>query len=336
MSVYTQLTQNQLADLLSGYALGNLESFQEISEGMESSNYRLALRNIDSGTVGHYVLTIFENRSKQQAEEIFLFMHFINHKYFQVPAPINNKQNLAISSFEYQGKIKHFIICPLLAGKHPDPVNMEHCQAMGELLARLHLLTPAFENSLAKHECDANSRMFKKAQFDFLIPEFDFSRILNAEEQIVFKDELARFEKLKTFLKTNALPQGFCHCDLFPDNSLFVGSRLNAVLDWYDMRHSFFILDLAIVANSWCAQADGALASEKLEALLTSYQKLRPLTPEEKQLWPELLCLSACYFWLGRAGYQYEMRAKGLSGRINIKKDPAEFFTILKAHRRML
>ena len=333
MSVYTQLTQNQLADLLTLYALGSLESFTEISEGMESSNYRLAIKHSDKNSVAHYVLTILENRSVQEAADVFSFMHFINHQYFQVPAPIHNKQNLAISSFEYQGKNKHFIICPLLAGKHPEPVSSAHCQAIGELLARLHLLTPAFENTLQKNYQRADSRVFKKAQFDFLIPDFDFSSMLDTEEQAIFQSELTRFEKVKIFLKAYTLPQGFCHCDLFPDNSLFVNKEVNAILDWYDMRHSYFVLDLAIVTNSWCAQTDGSLASEKLDALLAAYQKLRPLTPEEKQLWPDLLCLSACYFWLGRAGYQYEMRKKGLSELINIKKDPAEFLNILKAHR---
>jgi homoserine kinase type II len=336
VSVYTQLTQNQLEALLLLYLLGKLESFQEISEGIESSNYRLRIQNPAIQTPADFVLTIFENRSVQEAEEIFSFMHFINGKYFQVPAPVNNKQDVAISSFKHEGKSKFFIICPLLKGKHPTPVTVEHCQAVGERLAHLHLLTVDFEKTLPKNYQRADSRMFKKAQFDFLIPAFDFSRILDSEDQEIFNSELQRFEGVKKRLQIKSLPQGFCHCDLFPDNALFVDNHLTAVLDWYDMRHSFFALDLAIVANSWCAGADGALASEKLEALLTAYQKLRPLTAEEKQLWPDLLCLSACYFWLGRAGYQYEMRTKGLAERINLKKDPLEFLRILKKHRRSL
>jgi len=195
------------------------------------------------------------------------------------------------------------------------------------------LLTADFENTLPKNYPRADSRMFKKAQFDFLIPPFDFSRILDSEDQATFKSELQRFESVKKRLQVKPLPQGFCHCDLFPDNTLFVDAHLSAILDWYDMRHSFFALDLAIVVNSWCALADGALHKERVETLLCAYQKLRPLTAEEKQLWPDLLCLSAAYFWLGRSGYQYEMRSKGLAGRINLKKDPVEFLRILKMHR---
>ncbi|MEC7475794.1 MAG: homoserine kinase, partial [Pseudomonadota bacterium] len=41
MAVYTDLTDEQLADLLSDYDIGNVLSFKGIAEGVENSNFLL-------------------------------------------------------------------------------------------------------------------------------------------------------------------------------------------------------------------------------------------------------------------------------------------------------
>ena len=43
MAVYTKLNQDKIKEILLRYNLGKLESFKEIEEGIENTNYFLAI-----------------------------------------------------------------------------------------------------------------------------------------------------------------------------------------------------------------------------------------------------------------------------------------------------
>ena len=43
MAVYTKLNQNKIEEILSNYSLGKLDSFKEIEEGIENTNYFLSI-----------------------------------------------------------------------------------------------------------------------------------------------------------------------------------------------------------------------------------------------------------------------------------------------------
>ena len=43
MAVYTKLNQNKIEKILSNYKLGKLDSFKEIEEGIENTNYFLSV-----------------------------------------------------------------------------------------------------------------------------------------------------------------------------------------------------------------------------------------------------------------------------------------------------
>ena len=43
MAVYTKLNQNKIEEILSNYSLGKLNSFEEIEEGIENTNYFLSV-----------------------------------------------------------------------------------------------------------------------------------------------------------------------------------------------------------------------------------------------------------------------------------------------------
>ena len=59
MAIYTKLTQKNIESLLSNYSLGNLNSFKEIQEGIENTNYFLLVNQ------KKYILTIYEKRVKE-------------------------------------------------------------------------------------------------------------------------------------------------------------------------------------------------------------------------------------------------------------------------------
>ena len=58
MAVYTKLNQNKIEEILSNYKLGKLDSFKEIEEGIENTNYFLLVDK------KKFILTIYEKRVK--------------------------------------------------------------------------------------------------------------------------------------------------------------------------------------------------------------------------------------------------------------------------------
>lgn len=312
MSVYTLLSQNQLRDILEKYELGKIESIEEISDGIENSNYLIKTWQ------QHYVLTIFEQHQEQNLNPFFSFMAAAEKKGFPFPCPLKNRLAENLSFFEYQRKKKAFIVCKKLEGKHPSHINEQLCAELGKQFAAIHLLS----------QDESVKRLFPFSGLSFVIPvtPLDF---LDEEKQRLL-------EKQKTLVQTlsrdiSAFPSGICHCDFFPDNALIINDgrqqKFSGFLDWYDARNTVFILDLAIIAVSWCKDNNNTLNGTKITALLEAYQMLRPLTDIEKQHWNHFLEIAATIFWLSRECYMQKMEKDGKEAKSN--KRAEEFYQLL-------
>ncbi|MGV6806807.1 MAG: phosphotransferase, partial [bacterium] len=79
------------------------------------------------------------------------------------------------------------------------------------------------------------------------------------------------------------LPIGAIHCDLFVDNTLFLGDRLSGVIDFYQACTDYYALDLAILINDWCFDSDNRLDEMRVESILQRYHSERALTSTETQ-----------------------------------------------------
>jgi homoserine kinase type II len=93
-------------------------------------------------------------------------------------------------------------------------------------------------------------------------------------------------------------PRGLVHGDLFPDNVLWVGDRIAAVLDWEMSCTEAFAWDLAVAVDAWCYtdRHDAARA----RALLDGYRSRRALEPETAAALHAYARFQALRFALGR------------------------------------
>lgn len=304
MAVFTPVSSTDLSHWLSHYTVGPVQAQVPIASGIENTNYF-----VDTSQ-GRYVLTLFE---KLQTQELPYYLHLMDHLArhgLPCPQPLADNQGHLFSTL--CGK-PATLVTRLRGQSRMDP-EPAHCQAMGALVAQLHL---GAANYPGQHPNPRGPAWWHAT--GRLIHSF-----LNPYQQDMLRHELA-FQALHRF---DELPRGPIHADLFRDNVLFDQDRVGGVIDFYFAGTDSWLYDLAIVANDWCMRPDAQLDPERTLALLQTYQAQRPLTAAEKAAWPVMLRAAALRFWLSRSHDKFLPRA----GEMVHPHDPTWFERILKNH----
>ena len=302
MSVFTPVTEPDLAAWLKNYAIGRLDALQGISAGVQDSNFFVTT------SLGRYVLTLFETMPRAELPfYLHLMAHLARHG-LPVPAPIANRDN------EYLGSLsgKPAVLVTRLAGKSEMAPGVAHCARIGAMLAGLHLAGMSFGRKQANPR-DADWRQDCAARVHAHLPP---------DEQAELDAELA----FQAGFDIKALPQGVIHADLFRDNVLWDGDFVGGVIDFYFAGVDALLFDVAVTTNDWCADAEGRLDPARTNALLASYAEARPFTAAEQAAWPAMLRAAALRFWLSRLEDFHLPRA----GEMVLVKDPGEYRRILR------
>jgi homoserine kinase type II len=279
MSVYTPVTEAQLAEWLRGYSVGALAALEPIESGIENTNYFVTTSQ------GRYVLTLFE---RLPADELPFYLELMAHLArhgIPSPAPIADLSDQYLSRLNG----KPAALVTRLPGKSVARPGERECAELGALLARMHLAGRSYGAYLDNPRGPKWWRVAARAVRPFL-----------DAQALALLDEELRFQSLYRFPD---LPRGPIHGDLFRDNALFDDGRITGVIDFYFAGVDCLLLDLAVCANDWCLvdpARDRRLDETKTRALLGSYAVLRPLMALERGAWPVLLRAAALRFWLSR------------------------------------
>lgn len=306
MAVFTPVTLEQLAVWLKNYSIGTPLELAGIASGIENSNFFLTTSH------GQYVLTLFEKLTRGELPfYIHLMAHLARHG-IPCPAPIADRDN------EYLGQLngKPAVIVSRLAGVSQMSPGPAHCAAIGAMLADLHTAGQSFGRRLDNPRGPRWWNQTAPQVMPFLAPG----------EQAMLAEEL-RFQRLH---RSDDLPRGVVHADLFRDNCLFEITagvpRVGGIIDFYFAGNDVLLFDVAVTVNDWCSEDSGELDGVRAEALLVAYHEQRPLTAEERTAWPVMLRSAALRFWLSRVLDYHQPRA----GEIIHAHDPARFRDILQ------
>jgi Ser/Thr protein kinase RdoA (MazF antagonist) len=177
---------------------------------------------------------------------------------------------------------------PGLSVRRPEA---KHCRQAGEGLARLHLAAQGYPG----RRVNALGQPSWAAMFEGLTGA---AEDLKPGLAATITDDLAHLAKAWP----NDLPKGTIHADLFPDNVFFKGDQFAAAIDFYFACDDALAYDLAICLNAWCFEADGAFNVTAGRALVSGYEHIRPLSPQERQALP-VLAWGAAIPWLARRGW---------------------------------
>ncbi|MEJ7137645.1 homoserine kinase [Amphibiibacter pelophylacis] len=289
MAVFTTVTVPDAQTLSTRLGLGEVTALQGIAGGIENTNYFL------STTQGDWVLTLFERLNHAQLPFYLELMRHLAHHGVVVPDPQPDADGALVHSLCG----KPAAVVTRLQGRSELAPQVAHCQQLGLQLAHMHLASRGF----ALHQPNLRGLSWWAPTVAEVTPllqaagENDMAALL--------ADELAWLSQMYASSDAAALPQGAVHCDLFRDNAMFVqasdGPRLSGFFDFYFAGVDALMFDLAVCINDWCIDlATGELDGERLDALVSHYQMVRPLDAVELRLLPALLRAAAFRFWLSR------------------------------------
>jgi homoserine kinase type II len=303
LSVYTSVSEAELASWLRNYSVGQLAECEPIESGIENTNYFVTTSQ------GRYVLTLFE---RLPAEELPFYLDLMAHLArhgIPCPAPI------ADLSDQYLGSLngKPAALVTRLPGRSLERPGAPECEELGALLGRMHLAGRSYSAYLE------NPRGPKWWRF----AAQEVRGFLKKPELQLLQDELS----YQTQQRFPDLPRGPVHADLFRDNALFDGARLCGVIDFYFAGVDCLLYDLAVCANDWCLESSYNLDAGRTTALLAAYHAVRPFTPLEREAWPAMLRAAALRFWLSRL-HDFHLPRPGMLVHAH---DPEHFRHILRS-----
>ncbi len=304
MSVFTSVSIQELQAWLQDYAIGEVVELKGISAGITNTNYFVTT------TKNKYVLTLFEHNLMDELPYFIDLMSYLSTHGIPCPQPITNQAGISLHMLNG----KPAVLISRLSGQDVTAPNTVHCAEVGRVLAKMHLAGQMFATQPAH-------RNPRDAQWRINTAQKVMPHLPPADQQLL--TEALAFQAA---LDMEPLPKGVIHADLFRDNVLFDGDKIGGLIDFYYACHDALAYDLAIAVNDWCVHADGTLDDARLEAMLSAYQAVRPLTEAEQAAWNSMLRIAALRFWLSRL---YD-KIYPQDGELTHAKDPDHFKNILK------
>lgn len=254
----TDLGLEDLARILSPFDLRPHRA-RGIDQGTVNSNFRV---DTDGGE-----LFVRVNEGKSEADvryEGALLWHLGVRRY-PTPQPLRRSDG---RPFTPHGS-KWVTAFPWVVGAvlEDDKITPEHCAQIGAALGALH-----------RAAADFGERRDGVYTFENIARRIDG---LRGEPRVA--EILPLLDEEVAFLRgarAPSLPSGTIHGDLFPDNVLWRGGRVAAVLDFEQASVGRYAYDLAVALLAWCWTGLD-FDPDRARALQSGYERVRPLERTE-------------------------------------------------------
>jgi len=261
---YTEVTSEQAQAMLEQWGAGTLTAIAPLSGGWANSNYR-----VDRQGARPLVLKLYDECSVEAAARLARQAVWLAQHGVPTPAPLAADDGRLVWEHERRA----WMLQPFVDGHwlEPTPAAMEH---LGRALGGLH-------------EVPAPPDLSDGFGMGFGLYDRLFARADAEDAWSPFLRDLRRdAAQLRRDIPAD-LPRGMIHGDLFPDNMLFRGDRLAAILDFEEVCRDWLALDLTMTFVG-CGWRDGLPVAELWDALLRGYESIRTLTAAETTALPHL------------------------------------------------
>ncbi len=312
MAVYTVIPAPELAQIAQQYGVSNLNGARGIPAGSVNTHYLLET------TKGRYLLKVDETKTEAEVRREIDLLLFLRKHAFPCPEPIADRRGQYFR--EWGGKrlsLYRYIDGQGITKKH----GTAQIEQAGRMLATLHGICKAYKKGIENR--------------------FNFERVAEIYDDVrprlpaYFKRIIRTLDDERDYLKhylEGKLPKGIVHGDLFPDNLLFKGQKLVAVLDFEAAGRGKFIFDMATAVNALCFDVESCHYQLRwFEAFVAGYESLRTLSLAEWDAFPNELRFSAFRFTVTRLR---DFFLNPVDETRRVGKDFREFYERLRVLRR--
>lgn len=271
MADYTKLNINEANEILSLYAITQVDDLIPLSLGISNSNYKVCTKS------GDYLLKVSNDKNTDELTGEMAILKHLSSEGFE----------LSLTPFEKSegGTVFHVgdkfgVVFPFIRGIPPGPSDIT-CAEIGRSLAKLHLvkLSTAQKESLRHHEeVGFGANQIRTYVSSKSCPE-DFKDTFNS----LFPHSLSGFTEIKW-------QESIIHGDLYYDNTLFQNESLEVILDFEQGGIGESILDLGISISGTCLEK-GLIIPPLVQSFMRGYQSIRELPKEEKAHLADAICL---------------------------------------------
>ena len=260
MALLTELSLAAAAPLAEAFAL-DLRSIEPLTAGSVNSNFRLT---DSAGKI--FFARLYEEQDHAGAVREHALVAALDDAGVPVVRALKNHAGGSLADF--QGKA--FAVFPwvdgeILCQRRVTPVT---CSVLGAALAQVHL-------------CSSSTPALPEGRFRIPDLRERLKRVDAAGRASLLPAVKAIRERLNYYEARRAtdLEQGICHGDLFPDNVLWRGPHLSALLDFESACTNNFAYDLMVTALAWCYGSEFDLGL--VQALFDGYRSVRPVPAAE-------------------------------------------------------
>jgi len=263
------MIKSQIKQIIENYELGGLQNYEELSPGYANRNYRV---ETSSGVI--LLRWVLEKNIQDIQKELDLLLGLKSVK-FPTAYPISKKDGKHITELS----VGFVVLYDFIQGQHPD-LGTAQAHSIGEALGKLSVFKPPKD--------------FKRANTINLEGCINLAQELDAAASPI-PDIFRYFKNQTEFFKTHVdigLPKGLIHADIFPDNTIFDGENLKAIIDFEEACWDELIFDLSMAINGFCFPKN-KLSYNFLESIINGYLMHRKLTPEEWEALPIYIAWTA-------------------------------------------
>jgi len=254
MALYSVLDIKQIEELTASFQIDAITSFKVLHGGSENTNYRV------NTTIGSYVLTICEQKTQREANQLALLLEYLELEGFRTSRIIRSTTKELLTFWEDK---------PVMLKEYIDGIIMEEMtpavlKLVGIELGRLHKISaPPYLPITVGYGLES------------------FQQIEKYANGSSFQQWLLDIERYINEYLTSDMPKVLAHSDLFYNN-VVVSSTENRVtiMDFEEATHYYRVFDLGMTIVGSC-QIKGVIDLKSAESFLRGYLKEVTLTEKE-------------------------------------------------------
>lgn len=249
--------EQTIAEVMQGYDLGQVLGVESLTQGYANENLKVITEQ------GVVLYRICKQQPLRLLEYEVRLMEALKKAGIKTAFPIADKSGTYI-----QNSDEHFVMLyEFKVGTEPE-LSETVTHQMGEEVGKLSLiqLTAGLEKKNAVHLDNCQQ----------LISEF-------GESQNPMPEVFGYFKEQTDYLIENldaTLPRGIVHGDIFPNNTIYNGEDLVAIIDFEEACSDQLMFDVGMTINGFCF-VDNELKPNLLRAFLKGYNSHREITEAE-------------------------------------------------------